>query len=307
MGLIVLFAAGLALFGLSLVAYTVRLLTRPPRRTYAWAVARGLPGDPGEASPSRAFESFTFTSRGITLAAWEIAGDRPGGPTFIFTHGWGESKLSVLPRLAALAPECSRVIAWDLPGHGESGGACALGGPEAQDLCVLADRARDRTPLVLAGFSLGAGVSIAAAADAGAAAVIAEAPYRVPATPARNVLRARSLPWRFNLPAALAWVGLHAGWGPAWRSRPFDRAAMAARLGVPLLVVVGEADRVCPPEEAQAIAGSRGELVRVPGAGHLDLWTGQASAERAGRAIAAFLARLHSGRAGPIVDAPAGR
>lgn len=292
MGLIVLLAAGLAVFWAFLTGYTARLLTRPPRRTYAWAVSRALPGDPGEASPPRRFRSWTFASRGLSLAAWDIEGERPDAPVVIFTHGWGESRLSVLPRLAALAPACSRIIAWDLPGHGESPGSCTLGGPEEADLRALVERARDDKPLVLAGFSLGAGVSIAAAAAARPAAVIAEAPYRMPVTPARNVLRLRGLPWRLNLPPALAWIGVRAGFGPAWRARVFDRAALARDLRCPLLVIVGALDQICPPEEARAIAGEGGRFQFVPGAGHLDLWTRPDAADAAGRAVREFLESL---------------
>lgn len=294
-GLVTLLGAGLALFAEEGVRRTVRTLTRPPRRTYAWAVARGRPGDPGELRNPRPFREWTFRSRGRDLPVWDIDGERPSGPLVIVTHGWGDSRVTMLSRVEVLAAHASRVLVWDLPGHGEALGRCTLGAEEPEDLKALLARAAELAsgvPIVLYGFSLGAGISIeVAASSGGVGAVISEAPYRFAATPAGNVLRLMGMPYRWNLPAALWLIGL----GKAGKLRPevFDRASHAARLGVPLLVVHGDSDETCPVADGQAIARSGGGEIRVIETGrHLTLWTDDRTRDATVSAVGAFLGSL---------------
>lgn len=304
-GLTLLLASGLGLAAGTATAHTARVLTRPPRRTFSWAVSRSLPASPAELrTPDRPdgypFETWSFRSRGSDLPVWDIRGDDPAGPAIIFTHGWGDSRITSLPRVPHLAPICSRLLLWDLPAHGDARGRCSLGAHEAADLLALIEHTSGGSaPLVLHGFSLGAGISIDAAVRAGAgliSAVIAEAPYRVPLTPARNVLAAAGLPWRFTLPPALALVGLRCGHGLSWATERygtrFDRARLAADLRVPLLVLIGDRDAVSPVADAQAIAAAaaRATLATVPGAGHLNLWTDPGHAANAAAAVRGFLA-----------------
>ncbi|HYE03105.1 MAG TPA: alpha/beta hydrolase, partial [Phycisphaerales bacterium] len=189
-GLPLLLGLGLAVAYGAVLLRTWWLLTRPPRRSLGWALGRGLAPDPGHLAvgPGGAglrFGPLTVASRGRRLAVWDIVGLDPEGPVMLLTHGWGESRIASLPRVAALAPLASRLICWDLPGHGDSGGACALGLREADDLARVVQAAGSERRLVLVGSSLGAGVSIAAAArSVPAAAVIAEGPYRFAAAPA---------------------------------------------------------------------------------------------------------------------------
>jgi pimeloyl-ACP methyl ester carboxylesterase len=305
-GLALLLASGFGLAAAAAAVHTAHVLTRPPRRTFSWAVSRSLPASPAELrSPDRPdgyrFETWTFRSRGIDLPVWDIRGDDPGGPTIIFTHGWGDSRITALPRVPHLGPLCSRLLLWDLPGHGDARGRCTLGVRETDDLLALIDHVAgaDASALVLHGFSLGAGVSIDAAVRAQRgriAAVIAEAPYRIPMTPARNVLAGAGLPWRLTLPPAMAWAGLRNGHGLSWATERmgtrFDRARLAADLRFPLLVLAGDADAVSPLDDARAIAAAapRGTLAVIPGAGHLNLWTDPAHAERSAAAVRDFLA-----------------
>ncbi len=228
-GLFSLLALGLAMLWLAGVVSTAWMLTHPARRMFAWAVSRGRAVDPAGLEPARPFESWTFRSRGRDLPVWDIRGDAPDGPTVILTHGWADCRIGGLLRVGAIAPHASRVILWDLPGHGEAPGACGLGVGEVEDLRALLELLRsprrqpatsperERAAIVLYGWSLGAGVSIVVAAEdavgerrgerAGGriAGVIAESPYRRAGTPARNVLRLRGLPYRATLRPAL-WV-----------------------------------------------------------------------------------------------------
>jgi pimeloyl-ACP methyl ester carboxylesterase len=328
-GLLQLLAAGYATFLASLIAYTAWMLTHPPRKTYAWAVARGRPGDPSELpGRGREFAVWTFASRGLTFEVWDVAGDAPEGPTVILTHGWADSRLGGLARAPMLAMGASRLILWDLRGHGGAPGWCRLGTAEVEDLVELVGVVKGKESgehypcratgngtgggqehypcratgsgtggIVLYGWSLGAGVSIAAAARGiGVAGVIAEAPYRRVETPARNVMRGFRLPHALNLPPAMWGLGVLFGAGAAWRE--FDRALHAGRLACPLLVLHGEHDAVCPVEDARAIAAaaSKADLVIVAGAGHNNLWTDPASAEVCGRVALAFLGRAEVAR-----------
>lgn len=293
-GLLGLLAAGLALAVGIMVAWTAFALARPPRRTYASSLAKGLPGDPGELRErSRAFDSWRLERPGVVLEAWEIAGDDPAGPVAILTHGWGSSRIGALTRLRPILARSSTVIAWDMRGHGESGGCCTHGVHEVDDLLALIDRVGGERPIVLMGWSLGAGVSIAAASRSPrVVGVVAECPYRRVRTPARNMMISMGMPWRLNLgPAlhALALIQHCPGLGRG--DGPFDRAADAARLTCPLLVLHGTADPISPLADGQAIAAAatRGRCIAIPGGGHSGMWVDPRTGPACEEAVAAFL------------------
>ncbi len=244
----------------------------------------------------REYQTWTFRSRGRDLPVWDVPGDDPDGPVVIFSHGWGDSRIGALTRAPAFLPLTSRLIMWDMPGHGEAPGRCTLGTHEAHDLLALVERVSDaRRGVVLFGWSLGAVVSIRAAARAGAQvhAVIAEGPYRLAQTPARNVMRLRGLPWKWNVGAVFAIVGLDFGVGVRWRG--FDVAEHAARLSCPLLVIHGAEDSVCPVEDGREIAAAakQGAFVAVEGGQHFGLWT-----EAPGKDVCAAAVRDLLGRVG---------
>ena len=294
LGLMLFLLLGLLVGWAACVVYTAWMLTHPPRRTYASAVARGRPGDPSELHPSRAFESWTLSSRGRSLPVWDIPGDRPDGPVVILTHGWGDSRIGTLARLPALVPHARRVIAWDLPGHGESPGICELGSAEWNDLHALVEEVRGQSresrdlPIVLYGWSLGAGVSMALACNGSDfLGVIAETPYRFAPTPARNVLRLRGLPHRFTLAQAFALLRLILGRGLA-----FDRVEHTRDLP-PLLVLHGTDDEVCPLEDGKLLAQrAGGRVFPVPGGRHNNLWTEPAFADACAQAMGRFFAEI---------------
>ncbi|MBL8746530.1 MAG: alpha/beta hydrolase [Phycisphaerae bacterium] len=311
-GLLRLLLLGLLIAMTLAVIAIVRQLRNPPRRTYASALRRNQPGDPSELPPPlgpRAFRAFTFAaprstrSAGtIQLPAWDIAADDPLGPVVLCTPGWGDSKLGVLARLAPLLPHASRVIAWDPAGMGESpaDSRCNLGtDADVLALCALAHACASPhtsppAPLLLLGWSLGAGVSIVAAsrlAQEGNApiAVIAEAPYRLGRTPVINYLRAIGLPYRIVEPIAAACLGLTLRGTLDWST--FDRARHAAGLPCPLLVIHGTLDAICPHEDGQRIAAAapRSLFISIEGAGHNDLWSIRKFTDQCAAAIQDFI------------------
>ncbi len=304
LGLLTLLGAGLVLFLGGLTWITARSLIRPPRRTYAWAVANNRPGDPNELDKPRPFESWTFTSGGIEFAVWEITGDAPDGPTLVCSHGWSDSMIGALGRMHGLAASASRVITWDMRGHGESPGVCQHGTGEVNDLLKLIERIGE--PVVLYGWSLGAGISIAAAArlatgaenqtNARVLGVIAEAPYRMPKTPARAVIRSMNMPCTITLDMAFWLLGIRFGVGPTWQrgqaGMGFDRATLATKLTCPLLVLHGDQDTIAPFDDGKAIAkaaGERARLVTFKGANHNGVW---ADPTLAAHEITTFIASL---------------
>lgn len=276
-GLLQILLVGLLVYWLWLVLYSVIALTRPPRRTYAWALAKNIPGDPSECDQPCAFETFVLKTQSAEIECWRVKGQCPHGPVVVMTHGWGSSKQGGLKRLAGVLAGASEVILWDLPGHGESAGACRLGTSEHQELCALIEHVGHDQEIVLFGWSMGAGICLRAASELSDRArilcVICEAPYIHAITPARNVIGLRGFPTRFNLPAAFVYLGIRFGLGPSWKG--FARDEIAAQLSVPVVVLHGQQDPVCPSSDGERIAqaASQGRCELIADAGHNNLWS----------------------------------
>lgn len=303
-GLGQLLLVGLVLSVILVTWITIHRLRHPPRRTYSWAVARSLPGDPSELEAPREYETIDLTFPKLSTRAWIIPGDAPDGPLIICTPGWGDSKIGILPRLEALVPYASRIVAWDPPGHAEASGAWDFGLRTAPMLLEIIRtlRASDTERVILFGWSMGAGVSIAAAAHDAAdntnliSGVIAEAPYAMPWTPAYRVLHLSGLPWRINGPIAFALLGIMHGVGPRWRATKnglpaFDRTQLAARLTCPLRIIHTDTDEVCPIEDARAIAAAApdAQLSIIHNGTHNTLWTNPETRSECIEAVGEFL------------------
>lgn len=298
LGLAILLSVGLLLGWLALTVHTAWTLIFPPRRTYGWAVARNFPGDPSELrlanTPPESrlnWSAWSLRTGGIDLPVWEIDGLNHDGPVVILTHGWSDSRVTMLAsgRAAALLPVVSRLVLWDLPGHGDAprGTRCGLGDQrEVAALLALIERI-DAGPrgVVLHGFSLGARISVLAACRRNdVVAVIAEAPYRHPSTPAHNVLRMRGLPYRTNLPPAMTLIRMLAR--SEWAS-PLS----AEHLKCPLLVIHGTDDVVSPIEDGRALArtAEHSRLASIEGARHQSMWFDDQTAPTAAASVREFL------------------
>lgn len=313
--LAILLITGLAVAIAIAVARTAWVLCNPPRRGYAFAVSRSLPGTPAEVPPSMGgpFEFREWVHRDSSLniecPVWEIPGANRAGAVVVMTHGWGESRIHALPRVEPFRLHAAAIILWDLPGHGDARGRCSLGTREIDALTslvrALSPPSASDTPrsvpvcsggIVLYGFSLGAGVSIAAAAEAPSGlslatrGIIAEAPYRIPITPAAAVLAKTGMPAGWVLRLALS--ALRMLLGPRLDPHTFDRARHAETLRSPLLILRGTADDICPLSDAQAIAAatrSPCEVAHIEGAGHGDVWTTDAARKAAANAVTSAL------------------
>lgn len=272
MGLLILLAEGAGLIVVVGTWWLIHAMTHPQRRSYAFALARRIPSDPSEVGLKADKITFNFRD-GTTSPGWLIEGRRAAGPIVIMSHGWNSSRYQAIARAPLLADIASRVVLYDLRGHGDSTApSCRMGIVEVDDLISVIDRvATDGKPIVLFGTSMGAGISIAAAARTGSprvAGVIAEGAYRRLFEPLAAHLKCVKLPiFPF---AFLGWFYVEWSLG---RFGKFDRAWFAARLQCPLLVLHGSDDRVCSMEEAKRIAEAapQGTLVAIEGGGHGDL------------------------------------
>ncbi len=277
LGLLQLLSIGALGAWIIAVLYTAWSLLHPPRRTYAWAIHRGVAGDPSELDEPLAFEVLSVESSSRTLHAWKIQAHNPDAPRFVLVHGWGSSSIGALKRIPHLAHHASEIITIDLPGHGESTGTSQMGATEHTDLDALLSSLDDSKPTIVYGWSMGAGIALRFGRDYkdqhDIRAVIAESPYIHAQTPARNVINLRGLPTKLNLKPAIMLMGMLKGVGPRWTG--FARDQIAKDLRVPLLVIHGTEDPVCPLDDAQRIqaAAPRATLVKIPSAGHNNIWT----------------------------------
>lgn len=279
MGIIILLAvawAGLTVVGAVLIVYTMH---HPERRTYAHALARRLPLDPSEVGLAYDEQTFHFRD-GTATTGWVIQGQNPSGPVVAITHGWNSSRYGALVHASILAPFASRVVVYDMRGHGESTArTCQLGAAESDDLFQVIDQLDDdQPPLVLMGISMGAGITLAAAGSVLKTAseairrrvvgVIVEGPYRHPMEPVVGHLQCRKLP-----PYPLVWLA-ELYYRLVYADYPrFDRVRHAANLACPLLVLHGTDDPICRFESGRKIAEAapQGELIAFSGAGHSGL------------------------------------
>ncbi len=293
LGLLQLLTIGALGFWTITVLYTAWSLLHPPKRTYAWALWRGFPGDPSELDQPLEYEQIELKSNNQTLMAWKIKALNPTGPRIVLIHGWGSSSIGALPRIPHLANLASEIITIDLPGHGESAGNSQMGTSEHQDIDTLLSSLDEPKPTIIFGWSMGAGIALQTAKDFSTQhnikAVIAESPYTHAITPARNVIHLRGLPTHFNLKPAITLIGILKGVGPKWTG--FDRTQIAKNLPVPLLIIHGQQDPVSPLADAKAIAAAtpNATLLEIKEAGHNNIWTTPDFTEQATQAIQDFI------------------
>ncbi|MGY1704911.1 alpha/beta fold hydrolase [Geodermatophilus sp. SYSU D00697] len=138
-------------------------------------------------------------------------------------------------------------------------------------------------PVLLVGHSQSCQVVAAAAADPRVAGLVLLGPTTDPRLRSGPVLVRRWLrtalrePWA-QVPLVLAqwWSTGPRAMARLWRVAAPDRIDVRLRgVGVPVTVVRGTRDRLCPDDWATAVAAAapRGRLVEVPGAAHMTVQT----------------------------------
>lgn len=289
--LILLFLAFVLLLAIftGVLMYEMR---HPPRRSAGYALARGMHVDPeGLGLP---FREWNVETNGTALPVWDIQTNGPANVTAVFVHGWGQSRIDMLARIAPWPDLVNRIIMFDLRGHGDAPapGTSNLGVNESHDVLALL-RAIDDGPIVLVGFSMGAVIAIeTAAADSELRGrikgVVAFGPYDDFHTSLRGRLTVAGYPSRPITNFALSLLRL-----AGIRHRALTPTA--AQLNCPLLVIHGERDRVVPPEHGKRIADAapQGALRTIPEGAHLDLHL--ANADAVNEAITQFVSSLALG------------
>jgi pimeloyl-ACP methyl ester carboxylesterase len=251
--------------------------------------------------------------------------ERGTGPVVVLLHGFPLSKEMWRHQLDALAVGY-RVIAPDLPGHGESPAPDRIYEMDAMadEVVALLDRLGIVQPVVLGGLSMGGYVALALLRrhpervrglllmDTRAAADTPDA-ARMREETARGVLQSKSTsvmietmvprlfgkttlekhPGKIGPILAVMERTTPQGVAGALRGmavRP-DRRGELGEIAVPTLVLVGEDDVISPPAEAREIAaaipGARIEV--IPNAGHLAPYENPSAANAA---IQSFLESL---------------
>ncbi|MFC0041715.1 alpha/beta fold hydrolase [Actinomadura rayongensis] len=224
-------------------------------------------------------EPFTlFTSDHVRIDAGHAPGDR--ALCFVLVHGFTCSwRQPALRRIAGVLNRYGGVVAFDLRGHGRSGGASTVGDREVLDLAaaVRAARRRGYRRIAVVGFSLGGAVAVRHAALVGGVDAVATV-----SAPARWYYRGtapmRRVHWVIERRTGRLAVRLArgvriapAGWDPLPEA-PHEVAGQIAP--TPLLVVHGDADAFFPLEHAHQLhdaAGEPRELWIEPGFGHAEI------------------------------------
>lgn len=297
MGLLILFIVALIVIVAAGTFSLIYLMQQPKRLTYGVVLAHRQPTEPAELGFEAEERTFRFAD-GTQSPAWIVKGQRAGGPTIIVSHGLADSRYGSLIRLHALVPMASRVVLYDLRGHGDSTAKkTTLTAKEPDDLMHVMNEVDDGSPVVLMGHSMGAGVSMIVAAHeqertdglpSRVAGVICEGGYRWPMETIAGYLRERGWP----VYPFLWFTGWHLSFWLGITHRSFDRVGYAQRLACPLLMINGDADTISPLESAKevAAAATHGTMVVIPGGTHGNLPT--VFANQYALAIRSFLEKL---------------
>jgi uncharacterized protein len=210
----------------------------------------------------------SWKSQGRVVRGWFVSGSAKG--TVILLHGTGGTREGLLAELAILTTAGFGVLAFDWPGHGESDGQANWGISERLALRGALEWLERRSDVDMLrvgafGFSMGAlpllqeavvERRLSAIAVAGAFSDVSE-----------------HLRWEYRKWGPIGpWGAVLAAWlrgTPVNVDSPRDIIGKLAPR--PILVVVGEADRVVPPEmtiSLYAVASMPKQLLLLSNVGH---------------------------------------
>ena len=218
-------------------------------------------------------EPITIPSDGDPLAAWWIPG-LPHAPAVLLLHAVRADRSTMLSRARLLREHGFAILLVDLQAHGESpGDAITFGWRESEDARAALGwlRRNAQAPRVgVVGCSLGGASVLLGPQPAGFDAVVLEAVYPRLDTAVENRIRLRLGPLAPVLsPLLLLQLRPRLGIDPTG-VQPIDGIG---RLGAPVLVAAGSADRHTSLAESQemfAAAREPRKLWVVEGAAHQD-------------------------------------
>lgn len=249
------FAGGALAGALGIAAYTGWELNTPQRR--GWRDAYTF--TPWELGVD--YEPVSFEAEdGVTLRGWWLP--RPDSDRVIVAStGHKGQKTDLLGISSGLWRAGDNVLLYDYRGCGESDPApLSVGFHEQRDIRAAVRFARGRVAgarLGLVGFSMGAALSILAAAeDPSIRAVVADSSYAALADVVAAAYGRRRLP----APPLIALSDRYNGWRYGYRYgalRPIDAVGRLAPR--PLLIIHGGLDGVTPVEHAHRLYAAAGE------------------------------------------------
>lgn len=228
---------------------------------------------PTPAAYGMAYRNVSFRDNaGIMLRGWWIPGS--GRATIVMVHGWTSSRQETVSKSAYLHAAGYNLLAFDLRGHGTSGGGyTTLGYQEPADVRAAVTEAlalAPGRPVALIGYSMGASTVVEEAAkDPRVAAVVEDSGFAyLPDAVSAYVQKIIHVPaWPADaLTILMGELDLHLN---VWTVRPMDAAAA---LHKPLLAIVGSADTTVPPADGLELyraATWPKQLLYLPGVGHV--------------------------------------
>jgi uncharacterized protein len=238
----ILILVGLVVVGMVLWALQRRLIYLPDGAPAAAAAV--LPGA----------DEVTFrTDDGLDLDAWFLAAGPTGAVAragVLVLPGNGGNRAGRATTAQALADRGLSVLLVDYRGYGGNPGAPSEDGLRADARAAYDWLAGQVDEVVVFGESLGSAVAVGLATERPAAAVILRSPF----------------------PSLVAVAREHYGPVPRWLLR--DRYPVVDQLAdvdAPILVVLGDADTIVPPDlsrEVAAVAGA--QVIEIAGADHND-------------------------------------
>jgi pimeloyl-ACP methyl ester carboxylesterase len=270
-------------------AWAERLFLTPPRPRYPAASALDLIDA----------RSSMLEHRGRSIATWEWGWREPDAPAVLLAHGWGGHAAQMRRFVYPLLTAGYRVVAFDQPAHGVSGGRIT-GLPDFAEVLARVARRSGRVHALVA-HSLGAA----------AAALALARGLHVP----RAVLIGASLDvfgysrrfarwyWIPDRVRTVMEAAIEERFGLPWAE--LDMAKLAPRIGAQALVVHDRDDRLVPWRKGEAFArqwpGAR--LLVTRGLGHSRILADEGVA----RAAADFIAGRSTvaGPAQPVLPQPA--
>ncbi len=214
------------------------------------------------------------TADGVRLAG-SMLGPRDAEVAVVFAHGFMAYRTKPKFRLLSeILAKRYAVFAFDLRGHGQSGGECTGGDREAFDVeaVVGAARARGFMRVVTVGASLGGIAVIRHAAmfrDVdGVVAISTPARWGGTSKPVRRIT------WLFASPVGRRIAHeLGVKLGTSWGDPEPPEAIVADIAPIPLVIVHGDDDHFFPPAEAQRLFDAAHDpktLLILPGFGHAE-------------------------------------
>jgi alpha-beta hydrolase superfamily lysophospholipase len=215
----------------------------------------------------------------------------------VLTHGAGGDRSAMAGEMLALAAKGFGSLAFDWPGHGESGGRVVFGDCERESFRAAVDFVAsqpdvDPAGLGALGFSIGAAILASAVPhDPRVRALVLVSPF----ADGDAVTRDQYAAWGWVTQWPALWVDHR--FMKDGNLRPVD--AIGA-LGCPLLVVMGSGDQVVPNRMTQelyaAAPAASKELLVVPGARHGELDASQPGVY--GERVLGFFERALLGKPG---------